>query len=314
LNQKNQMKHVIITGATGVIGLALIDELVRRGVHVSAICRRDSPRAWAIMQHPLVDKIECDLSEFNQLPQKISMKCDAFFHLGWIGTTGAARNDTMMQECNIKYALDAVRAAAALGCSVFIGAGSQAEYGRTEDVFTTNTICAPETAYGVAKLCAGDITRLECETHGIKQIWARVLSVYGPGDSEGTLINRLISLFLLKEVPACTKGEQIWDFLYSADAARALIALSFDGRHGVKYPLGSGKSQPLKDYICAVRDAIDPKLGIGFGEIPYSDKQVMRICANISELIEDTGFSPEVSFEEGIRITIDYYKAGRRVQ
>lgn len=308
------MRHVIITGATGMIGLALIDELVKRGVQVSAIYRKDSPRTQAILQHSLVEKIECDLSELYLLPQKINAKCDAFFHMGWVGTTGAARNDTMMQTRNIKYALDAVRAAATLGCRVFIGAGSQAEYGGTKDIFRTNTFCEPETAYGVAKLCAGEMTRLECEAHGVKQIWARILSVYGLGDAEGTLINHLISSFLMKEVPACTKGEQTWDFLYSADAARALIALSFDGHHGVKYPLGSGRSQPLKNYICAVRDAIDPDLQIGFGEIPYSDTQVMRLIADISELTKDTGFSPEVSFEEGIRKTIEYYKTGRRVQ
>ena len=310
----SQIKHVIITGATGMIGLALIDEFLSLGVQVTAVCRPDSPRKSAIVKHPLVEAVTCDLSELQLLPDRINKRCDAFYHLGWNGTAGtSARNDTQAQTENIKFSLDAARAAAELGCGVFVGAGSQAEFGRAEGVLKTDTPCAPETAYGVAKLCAGEMTRLECEKRGLRQVWARILSVYGPGDSEETLITRLIRAFLKQETPDCTKGEQIWDYLYSADAARALIALTMNGRHGIKYPLGSGDAHPLKDYICAVRDAINPMLPIGFGEIPYSERQVMHISADISSLTADTGFSPSVSFEEGIKRTIEYYKTGRRV-
>lgn len=56
------------------------------------------------------------------------------FHFGWMGTTGAARNDMDLQCRNIAYTIDAVRLAQRFGCKTFIGAGSQAEYGRTEKI------------------------------------------------------------------------------------------------------------------------------------------------------------------------------------
>lgn len=305
------MRGAVITGPTGAIGRALIAELVRRGVRVTAVCRPHSARLNAIRDDPLVSVVECDLSRLGELPGLISTECNAFFHLGWANTFGAAaRNDMDIQTGNIRYALDAVRAASKLGCAVFVGAGSQAEYGRVEGLLRPDTPCFPENGYGMAKLCAGLMTRIECEKLGMRHVWARVLSVYGPGDGAGTLISGLIRALLAGEKPACTKGEQQWDYLYSADAARAFVLLAERGRHGGIYPLGGGSVRPLKEYILAVRDAIDPALPVGFGEIPYSNNQVMFLCADLTELTADAGFIPETPFEAGIRLTIDSMKQG----
>lgn len=299
------MHGAVITGPTGAIGRALIAELVRRGVRVLAVCRPGSARLRAIPDDSLVRIVECDLGRLDTLPNLISEQYDTFFHLGWASAFGAAaRNDMDAQTGNIRSALEAVRTAHALGCAVFVGAGSQAEYGRVEGLLRPDTPCFPENGYGMAKLCAGQMTRIECEKLGLRHVWARVLSVYGPGDGAGTLISTLIRALLGGEKPSCTEGGQQWDYLYSADAARAFFLLAERGRHGGVYPLGGGAVRPLKDYIRAVRDAIDPALPIGFGEIPYASNQVMYLCADLAALTADTGFTPGTSFEEGIRLTI----------
>ena len=79
-------------------------------------------------------------------------------------------------------------------CQVFIGAGSQAEYGRVEGVLTAQTPCFPENGYGMAKLCAGQMSRVECQTLGMAHIWTRILSVYGPHDGPATMILSLIHI------------------------------------------------------------------------------------------------------------------------
>jgi nucleoside-diphosphate-sugar epimerase len=73
--------------------------------------------------------------------------------------------------------------------------------------------------------------------------------------------------------------------------------------------VGSGCAIPLRDYILAIRDCIDPKLEVGIGELPYSEKQVMYLCADISELQKDVGFVPKYSFEDGIRETVEWYRS-----
>ena len=57
-----------------------------------------------------------------------------------------------------------------------------------------------------------------------------------------------------------------------------------------------------------IRDAIDPRLSVALGAVPYAPGQVMYLCADIAKLKEDTGFAPEVSFEEGIKKTIMWVK------
>ena len=98
----------------------------------------------------------------------------------------------------------------------------------------------------------------------------------------------------------------MWDYLYSEDAARALYLLGQKGRDGRTYCIGSGQARPLREYIEMLRDAINPALPLGIGEVPYGENQVMYLCADISDLTRDTGFVPEVTFEEGIRRTIEY--------
>lgn len=70
----------------------------------------------------------------------------------------------------------------------FVGAGSQAEYGRVNHALTPDTPCFPENGYGMAKLCAGQMSRVECEKLGLVHIWPRILSVYGPYDGKNAMI------------------------------------------------------------------------------------------------------------------------------
>lgn len=297
----------VVTGPTGAIGTALCQHLAQCGVTVYAVCRPHSPRIMSIAQHENIHIVSCDVTNLEMLPKLIG-QADAFFHFAWAHTIGPGRNDMPAQIDNIRYTIDAVRAAKELGCHVFVGAGSQAEYGRVEGVLKPETPCYPENGYGMAKLCAGMMSRGEAQMLGIDHVWARILSVYGPGDGDATMISSVIRQLQEGKKPALTAGEQQWDYLFSADAARAFFLMAKHGLPGAVYPLGSGKAIALKEYIQQLRDVIDPALSLGFGEIPYGPLQVTHLEADISRLKEDTGFEPEISFSEGIRITIDSFK------
>ncbi|MBQ8202855.1 MAG: NAD(P)-dependent oxidoreductase [Clostridia bacterium] len=302
------IKSAVLTGPTGAIGTALCRELAENGVTVYAVCRPNSNRAASVPEHKNIRKVFCDLSALCSLKELIPDGADAFYHFGWAHTIGDGRNDMPSQIENISYCIDAVRAANELGCKVFIGAGSQAEYGRVDGVLTPSTPCFAENGYGIAKLAAGNMSRIECEKLGIHHVWVRILSVYGPNDSRSTMISGLIDKLLKGERPSLTLGEQQWDYLYSFDAARAFHLIANSGVSGKTYVLGSGEARPLKCYIEQIRDFIDPALPLGFGEVPYGPKQVMRLQADISELTRDTGFTPETDFAEGIEATVKAFR------
>ncbi|MBE5947876.1 MAG: NAD(P)-dependent oxidoreductase [Lachnospiraceae bacterium] len=324
------MKRAIVTGATGMIGTALIKELLRSDIEVTAIVRPDSDRADHLAGE--VAKmgglqenfhiVLLNLSDLGEDEAEIALRrvtggkecadsediCDMFFHLGWEGTFGLSRNDKELQDKNVKNTLDAVWLAYRLGASVFVGAGSQAEYGRVQDGIKLGaaTPTHPENEYGRGKLKAGVDSRAVCKALGIRHIWCRILSVYGPGDGSKTMIMSGIYSLLRGERPKFTKGEQLWDYMYVEDTAKAMTLLAESGSDGGIYPLGSGRVRPLREYMEIIRDSIDENAELGIGEIEYAPGQVMYLCADISDLRKDTGFEPTTSFEEGIQKTIDW--------
>lgn len=295
------IKRAVITGGTGMLGLALMRLLVQHEIEVLILVHPGSQKRSRIPKHPLVQIADCGLEEMAAF--HTDKTYDAFFHFAWAGTYGNVRNNMYLQNENIRYTLDAAELAHRLGCQVFCGAGSQAEYGRVEGRLSPSTPVHPETGYGMAKLCAGQMSRRVCTEYGMRHIWFRILSTYGPFDGPQTMVMSGIRQMLAGERPRYTKGEQLWDYLHCDDAARAFYLSALKGRDGAVYCVGSGQPRLLRDYITVIRDTVAPGAEIGFGEVPYFENQVMYLCADISDLTKDTGFVPEISFEEGIANT-----------
>lgn len=300
------IKKVVITGATGVVGMALIQELVEKGISIIVISHKGSQRTSLIPKNKLIKIIDCDLKDYGCLSSRINEPCDAFYHLAWNGTYGMERNDAALQERNIAYTLEAVKQAAELGCRVFIGVGSQSEFGHVEGIMKPDMPCNPDNGYGIAKLAAGRLGRLEAEKLGMDFIWCRIISMYGPYDGKHTMIMSSILKMLKGEKCSFTKGDQIWDYIYSKDAARAFRLLAERGHDGEIYCIGTGKTGRLRDFIEMMRDTVDSSLPVEFGAVPYYPNQVMHLEADIGNLTSDTGFVPEYSFEEGIKETIEW--------
>lgn len=109
-----------------MIGVALIEECVRQGIEVYAVIRENTEKRFRLPESSQVHPVVCSLENMEKLPELIPEKCDIFYHIAW-GNTGANRNKSaVLQSKNIEYTLEAVQAAKKLGCTRFIGAGSQA--------------------------------------------------------------------------------------------------------------------------------------------------------------------------------------------
>lgn len=312
--------RIVITGPTGAIGMALIRKCIEEKISVLAICHKGSRRISNMPKSEYLKILESDLSDLKNIEKKgagISEeeRFDIFYHFAWAGTTGQARNDMPLQISNIQYTMDAVELAKRLDCTCFVGAGSQAEYGRVEGKLSAETPAFPENGYGMAKLCAGEMSRVRCEELGIRHIWTRILSVYGPYDGAGSMIMSTIQKLSEGQRACLTAGEQKWDYLYSEDAAHAMLLLGQKGHNGKIYVIGSGKALPLRQYIERLNEAVKIQNGttgeLGFGDIPYGEKQVMHLEADITVLQEDTGFAPQTDFAEGIQKTVQHLLADR---
>ena len=301
----------VITGATGMLGRSLIEHCSLKGDEVLAVCRKNSKRLDSIPKNEKVSILELNLDEFEpyaKQSKKNDKEYDVFVHMAWEGTTGLDRNDVTKQLNNVKYSLDAVKLADYFGCKRFVGVGSQAEYGRVDGVISSSSETKPETAYGVGKLFAGQMTKILCNQLSIEHVWSRVVSAYGPYDGANTMIMSNLKRMINNEDVPLTGCEQTWDYIYCSDAAKAIYLISRKGINGKTYIIASGISRKLREFVEVMHAKTNSTSKLNFGEIPYSDKQVMNLSVDISDLMKDTGFKPNIGFEDGIERTLDYIK------
>lgn len=314
---KREINSIVITGPTGAIGMAVIKACMEKGIRMLLITRENSKRNSNIPDSDYISVLYADIARYDEIDAEELLRqhagnYDAFLHLAWMGTTGNDRNDARLQGENVEFTMAAVRLAKRLGCKIFMGAGSQAEYGRVEGFLNSQTPTSPENEYGKAKLLAGRKSRDLCAELGLSHIWLRVLSIYGPYDNENSMVSSAIRGFLNGEETSFTPGEQKWDYLCSHDAADIILRLLAGGKSGKVYCVGSGQQRLLKEYILDIykavwrEDATEEEVGIG--KMPYAPGQVMFLCADTSELEEDIGSLPFTPFSEGIRQTVEWYK------
>ncbi|HKR02981.1 MAG TPA: NAD(P)-dependent oxidoreductase [Pyrinomonadaceae bacterium] len=303
----------LVTGASGHLGSYLTKLLVREGAAVTALVRPQSD-LWRL--DGVLDQIRvlrADLSDIESAAPEINrVKPGAVFHLAWQGVTSAFKDTPEQMTLNVMGSLklfEIVRSGG--GCNLWVGLGSQAEYGPHDAALTEETPTRPLTAYGVGKLCAGLLTKKLCELEGVRYVWLRLLATYGPHDDERHLIPSVISKLLAGERPSLTLAEQIWDYLYVEDAAEAIYSLAVAPNAQGVFNLGSGQNVSVREVLERVRDLIDPALPLGFGEIPYPTGQTMRLETSIERLREATGWEPRVQLEEGLRRTIEWHRERR---
>ena len=299
------MKKIVVSGATSMLAVATIEECLRKGIEVVAIARRNSENFYRLPKSSNLQVVERNLDELATYTPNFA-DADVFYHFAWLATTREGRLNIDVQELNIRYTVDAVRLAHRCGCHKFILAGSQAEYGLTDKPLSRETPINPCIAYGVAKYAAGKMAEILCGQLGMSFVLGRILSTYGIHDRAGNLFNYVINCYKNNSQPVLTKCEQIWDYLHADDVARAFRLLGQCPTNGV-YVVGSGKGVPLKSYVETIYRLMKPSVPLVFGGKPYSENQVMYLVADISDLKRDTGFEPQVSFEEGIAQVISNF-------
>ena len=292
------MKKIVVTGATSMLGVATIEECLKSGIEVVAVVHKNTKNFYRLPQSSALKIIEANLDELSTCTPDFN-DADVFYHFAWAATTHEGRLNVDVQEMNIRYTLDAVRLAQRCGCQKFIFAGSQAEYGLSDKPLNRDTPIKPFTAYGVSKFAAGKLAEMLCDSLGLTFVWTRILSVYGINDGANTLISYVVDCYKKNSQPVLTGCEQIWDYLYADDAARAFRLLGQCPTEGV-YVVGSGVGLPLKSYLEKIYRLMKPNVPLVFGGKPYAKNQVMYLAADISDLKRDTGFEPQISFEEGI--------------
>lgn len=292
------MKRVIITGATSMIGVALVKACIANNVEVTAVVRPNSPRLIRLPQSPLIKVVECDLSQIERFPAE-EKGYDVFYHLAWSNTSKELRDDPEKQLENVETCMRAVDLAAYLECKKFIGAGSQAEYGYVDGKITPKTKVDPVISYGVAKYAAGKLAQKKCERYGMACIWARIFSVYGINDNPNTLIRYALECHIKGIRAKFSAGTQLWNYLFEDDAGQMFYELGEKVHGSGVFCIASADTRPLKQFILELKAQLGEQLECSFAE--QNGAKMVEIEPDISDFIEATGYTPSTSFKQGIQ-------------
>lgn len=296
------MRNVVITGATSFIGVHIIKEYLENNYKVTAIVRPNSNKLNRLPKNDLLKIIETDMEKIDEVIGRIKdEKIDIFYHLAWEGTRVPYRDDATLQNNNYKCAIKAMEVAKQLGCSIFIGSGSQAEYGKCVGKIDENYETNPTTEYGKAKLKAYEDLKVMAKENNIKFIWTRIFSVYGIYDYQGTLVMSALDKMKKDESIPLTQCIQNWDFVYVEDVARAMYLLAITSCEDGVYNIASGESKQLKDFVITMKNICNSKSDLQFGAVPYSNEGIVSFEPIVDKLKTNLGCPYQVKFDEGIK-------------
>ncbi len=209
---------------------------------------------------------------------------DTIYNMAWIGVNAKDRNNAPLQLSNVKCNLEVAEFAKRNGISRLLVPGSAAQNACSGRVIDGTGSPAPSDLYSAAKVATYYYLNTFCILNGIELIWPLVTSIYGTGRDDNNLLSYVIKSFLKGEKPSTTKLEQKWDYLHVEDLMVALYLLGQHGKGGTIYPVGSGESRTLREYVEIIRDSIDSSLPIGIRVVPYKNSKIDNQVLDISSL------------------------------
>lgn len=302
------MKKAVVSGANGFVGSAVVQELLNHEYQVYALIH--GTHSENLPHHENLSCVSCDLSQMSKLTQLLPCETyDAFYHFAWQGSAGPARADTALQLQNAQWTVDALRAAKEIGCRRFVCAGSIMEHETIAAAYTQGNRPGMGYIYGGGKVIAHIMCMSVAAQIGIDLIWPQITNAYGVGERSPRMVNTTIQKCIRGEAPQFTAGTQNYDFVYIDDVARAFRLIGENGKPFHEYLIGSSTARPLKEFLLEMQAAIAPELDFQFGDIPFTGIDLPLSKFDCTQTEQDTGFRAQVSFAEGCRRTMEWWKS-----
>lgn len=305
------MKNVIITGATSSIGIKLIEKLLKNDYSILAIVRPNSKNLNRIPIDEKISILEIEMNDIESLPNIVENdEYLVFYHLAWDGVRSPYRDDRVLQNSNYENTLKAYNCAFKLNCKVFVGAGSQAEYGICNGKIDERSIPNPNTEYGKAKLKSYEEINLLSLENNLSLKWARIFSTYGVNDYENTLIMSTLNKLLHNDEVMLTECKQMWDYINLSEVADILYLLgSVECENGL-YNIASGESRVLSEFVYDMKEITNSKSMLNFGAVEYGQEGIVGFEPSVEKVKRNLNWENKISFKKGIENLIQEIKKG----
>ena len=302
-------QRVLLTGASGFIGRHAQRPLLERGFEVHAV-HQGSDNSWI---SPGVTPHRADLlSHTGRQGLLEAVKPTHLLHFAWYAVPGKYWTSSE----NLRWvaaSLELTLAFAAQGGTRAVFAGTCAEYDWSFPVCDEfSTPFKPSTLYGTCKHALQSILSASGNPEQLNTAWGRIFFLYGEHEYPQRLVPSVINALLQDKPALCTHGRQIRDFMHVCDVAEAFVAL-LDSPVSGAVNIASGESQPLAKVISVIGEELGKAELIRLGARPTPPGEVDELRANVSRLQKEVGFKPKIQLQEGLRQSIEWWKARKAV-
>lgn len=342
LRQRLAERPVFVTGADGFVGSHLVDRLVKLGADVHAFVRATSSGELNNIRHHS-DEITIhrgDLRDKHSVKEALSVlegTDDAIiFHLGaqaHVGESWDRPYETV--DSNITGTLNLLQSIVDLDLEIykFDTAGTSEEYGNIKDemadkheveedgrvILSERSPVNPTSVYATSKLAADFLTMNYHDAYGLPTVTTRMFNNYGPRQNPRYITGTIITQALERDIVELGNLQPKRDMCFVEDGVKGHLHVALDGTPGEQYVYGYGENISMRKWtetILAVgtRNGYwdNPQIVQDEERFRPGDSDVEELLVGFEKLNKETGWEPQVSWEEGIERTIDWYANNKR--
>ena len=307
------MPSYLVTGGAGFIGSHLAEALVRRGDRVRIVDNLITGRRRNVEHLSGAEFLEGDLGDFSVARSAVN-GMEYVLHQAAIPSVPRSVDDPVTSHrANLDATLNVLVAARDAGVRRVLYAGSSSVYGnaarlpKQEDMPTE-----PLSPYALQKLVSEQYMQMFTALYGLETVTIRYFNVFGPRQDPSSPYSGVISVFTkaLLEHRSPTiygDGQQTRDFTYIANVVDGVLRACTADVSGMVINVATGSRISLNELFKTLRDMTGSTVNASYGPIRAGD--VKDSQADITRARQVLGYEPTVSFEEGLRRTLEWYRA-----
>jgi len=308
------MRRCLVTGGAGFIGSHLVEALCGRGDEVRVIDNLSTGHRENLARvEDRIAFIRADLNDPAALEEAVR-GAEVVFHLAALPSVPRSVEDPLSaNRANVDATVGLLWQARRAGVRRVIYAASSSAYGNSPELpRDESALPDPLSPYAASKVAGEFYCRAFWQCYGLETVSLRYFNIFGPRQDPASqyaaAIPRFIAAMLRDEPPTVYgDGEQSRDFTYVENAVRAnLLAADRPEAVGRTFNIGSGTATTVNGVIAAINRILGKDLSATFA--PPRPGDVRHSLADISLARKYLGYEPAVSFEEGLRRTIEFFR------
>jgi len=304
-------KRILITGGSGFIPSHLTRRLVNGGAEVGIITKYNSinDNIRLVDVWDKVHVIEADIRNIDSLKQIADYKPQIIYHFAAYNHVGDSfTHVSEALDCNVRGTANVIDAYDDYERFIYIS--SSESYGDQPEVpFFEEMLPKPVSPYAIGKYGGELYCRMKMENLKKPIVLLRPFNAFGPYQSSRAIISEIIRDCLMGNTIRSTEGKQTRDFNYIENlVAGFILAGESDKALGQLINLGSGREISIKDLILMIHKETGSSSELKIGDLDYRPTEIWRMVASNERAKALLGWESKISFEEGLRTTIEWYR------